>query len=38
MVSVDINRVFAEITQDDLNKDDADLLPDNRYDAKSWVN
>ena len=37
MVGVDINRVFAEVTQDDLNKDDAYLLPDGRYDAKSWA-
>tara|TARA_B100000700_G_scaffold23804_1_gene23116 strand:+ start:1421 stop:1531 length:111 start_codon:yes stop_codon:yes gene_type:complete len=36
MVGVEVNRVFAEVTQDELNKDDAYLLPDGRYDAKSW--
>ncbi len=37
MVGVDINRVFAEVTQDELNNDDAYLLPNGRYDAKSWA-
>lgn len=37
MVGVDINRLFAEVTQDELNKDDAYLLPDGRYDAKYWA-
>ncbi|OLF75186.1 hypothetical protein AWH60_11225 [Pseudoalteromonas haloplanktis] len=37
MLSVSINRVFAEVAQDDLNKGDAYLLPDGRYGAKSWT-